>query len=311
LVSGAFCHVHPASRWRFKCWSSAKNAELIDRLAAEGLQVVITAAPDPEEVAFVDEIRARIRSAPLNLAGQLSIKELGALTARAKLFIGVDSMPMHLAAAMGTPTVALFGPSGESVWGPVNVAHRVVQSGHSCRPCGLGRLRRRQGERLHRVAPGRRGSRGSEGAAGEVKLAIVRQRYNPYGGAERIISRALPYVEKKGAAVTLITRSAEGWGARRVLRVDPFYAGSLWRDWSFARAAREAWRREGFDLVQSHERIPGCDVYRAGDGVHRRWLEIRRETASLLTRVGIFLDPITATSAGRRRRCSSTRACAP
>jgi heptosyltransferase-3 len=137
LVNGAFIHVHPASRWRFKCWSTAKNAELVDRLAGEGHQVVITAAPDPEEVAFVDEIRARTRSTPLNLAGQLSIKELGALTARAKLFIGVDSMPMHLAAAMGTPTVALFGPSGESVWGPVNVAHRVVHSAHSCRPCGL------------------------------------------------------------------------------------------------------------------------------------------------------------------------------
>jgi UDP-glucose:(heptosyl)LPS alpha-1,3-glucosyltransferase len=50
-----------------------------------------------------------------------------------------------------------------------------------------------------------------------VKLAIVRQRYNPYGGAERIISRALPYVEKQGAEVTLITRSAEGWGARHRL----------------------------------------------------------------------------------------------
>lgn len=137
LVSGAFIQVHPASRWRFKCWSSAKNAELVDRLAAEGHQVVITAAPDPEELAFVEEIRARSRSTPLNLAGKLSIKELGALTARAKLFIGVDSMPMHLAAAVGTPTVALFGPSGESVWGPVNVAHRVVVSAHPCRPCGL------------------------------------------------------------------------------------------------------------------------------------------------------------------------------
>ena len=124
-----------------------------------------------------------------------------------------------------------------------------------------------------------------------MKLAIVRQRYNPYGGAERIISRMLPYVEQKGAEVTLITRSEKGWGARRVLRVDPFYAGNLWRDWSFARAALKAWRREGFDLVQSHERIAGCDVYRAGDGVHRRWLEIRRETASPLARAGIFLNP--------------------
>jgi UDP-glucose:(heptosyl)LPS alpha-1,3-glucosyltransferase len=124
-----------------------------------------------------------------------------------------------------------------------------------------------------------------------VKLAIVRQSYNAYGGAERIISRVLPFLEKKGTEVTLITRNAQGWGARGVLRVDPAYAGRLWRDWSFSRAARKAWRREAFDIVQSHERIAGCDVYRAGDGVHRRWLDIRRETASPFTRAGIFLNP--------------------
>jgi UDP-glucose:(heptosyl)LPS alpha-1,3-glucosyltransferase len=123
-----------------------------------------------------------------------------------------------------------------------------------------------------------------------VRLAIVRQGYNAYGGAERIISRILPFLEKQGSEVTLITRSAQGWGARRVLRVDPLHVGRLWRDWSFSRAARRAWRREAFDIVQSHERIAGCDVYRAGDGVHRRWLEIRQETAAPLTRLGIFLN---------------------
>jgi UDP-glucose:(heptosyl)LPS alpha-1,3-glucosyltransferase len=76
-----------------------------------------------------------------------------------------------------------------------------------------------------------------------------------------------------------------------VLRVDPFYIGNLWRDWSFARTARKAWRREAFDLVQSHERIPGCDVYRAGDGVHREWIEIRRKAGSVWQRLGIALNP--------------------
>jgi UDP-glucose:(heptosyl)LPS alpha-1,3-glucosyltransferase len=124
-----------------------------------------------------------------------------------------------------------------------------------------------------------------------MRLAIVRQRYSPFGGAERFVARALPALERAGADVTLIARSAQGWEARRLLQVDPFYLGSLWRDWSFARAARAAWRRQGFDLVQSHERIPGCDVYRAGDGVHRRWLELRRRNASLLARAGIALNP--------------------
>ena len=72
----------------------------------------------------------------VDLAGQLSLRELAALTARARLFFGVDSAPMHIAAAMGTPVVALFGPSGEKEWGPWRVAQRVVHSDHSCRPCG-------------------------------------------------------------------------------------------------------------------------------------------------------------------------------
>src|SRR5437763_2405739 len=101
----------------------------------------------------------------------------------------------------------------------------------------------------------------------KLRLAIVRQRYNPYGGAERFIARALPALERAGAEVTLIARQAEGWGARRVLHVDPFHIGKVWRDWSLARAARAAWRSEGFDLVQSHERIHGSAVFREGAGV--------------------------------------------
>ncbi|HYX62712.1 MAG TPA: glycosyltransferase family 4 protein [Burkholderiales bacterium] len=124
-----------------------------------------------------------------------------------------------------------------------------------------------------------------------MRLAIVRQRYNPFGGAERIVARALPALERAGSEVTLIARSATGWGARRVITVSPFYLGRTWRDWSFARAARAAWRREAFDVVQSHERIPGCALYRAGDGVHRRWLELRRRAAGFLERLGMAINP--------------------
>jgi heptosyltransferase-3 len=60
------------------------------------------------------------------------------VTARARLFVGVDSAPMHIAAAMGTPALALFGPSSEHVWGPWQVPHRIVASAaHPCRPCHL------------------------------------------------------------------------------------------------------------------------------------------------------------------------------
>ena len=72
-----------------------------------------------------------------DLCGQLSLAELAALIGHARLFVGVDSAPMHMAAAMGTPVVALFGPSGDAEWGPWQVPHRVVASdAHRCRPCG-------------------------------------------------------------------------------------------------------------------------------------------------------------------------------
>ena len=137
LHAREFVHLHPASRWNFKCWTAQANAELIDRLAALGLRVLVSAAPDAEELALVADIVKRVRAPLVNLAGTLSVRELAALIGQARLFVGVDSMPMHLAAALGTPVVALFGPSGEFEWGPWRVAHAVVASdAHPCRPCG-------------------------------------------------------------------------------------------------------------------------------------------------------------------------------
>jgi heptosyltransferase-3 len=136
LADSKFVHLHPASRWRFKCWEPASNAALIDALAERGHRVVVTAAPEPDELEFVSAIKAACRADVVDLSGKLSLHELAALTARAWLFIGVDSAPMHIAAAKGTPVVALFGPSGEVEWGPWQVPHRVVTSTHRCRPCG-------------------------------------------------------------------------------------------------------------------------------------------------------------------------------
>jgi lipopolysaccharide heptosyltransferase III len=137
LARSPFIQIHPGSRWQFKCWPAPRVAELIDRLAREGERIVLTGAPDPKEQTMLREIVSRVGAPIVDLGGQLSLSELAALTARAKAFIGVDSAPMHIAAAMGTPAVALFGPSGDIEWGPWRVAHRIVASDvHSCRPCG-------------------------------------------------------------------------------------------------------------------------------------------------------------------------------
>lgn len=138
LVAGNFVHVHPASRWQFKCWPVESMTELIGRLQDEGLSVVLTAAPDPDELAMVKAIQGRLATPVQSLVGRLSLKELAALTARARLFVGVDSAPMHIAAAVGTPVVALFGPSGYDLWGPWTQQCRIVaRDDYGCRPCGL------------------------------------------------------------------------------------------------------------------------------------------------------------------------------
>ncbi|OYW23636.1 MAG: hypothetical protein B7Z49_03555, partial [Hydrogenophilales bacterium 12-63-5] len=118
-----------------------------------------------------------------------------------------------------------------------------------------------------------------------LRLAIVRQRYNPFGGAERFIERAIEALQGHRVDVTMITRAWPAGSARQALPCDPFYLGSLWRDWGFARAACRAAAAAGFDLVQSHERLHCCDVFRAGDGVHREWLRHRARGQGALRRL--------------------------
>ena len=136
-IASGFVHIHPTSRWMFKTWPAERVAQLIDGLEGEGRRVVLTAAPAQPELAMIARITAMCATRPVNFSGQLTLKELAALTRRAALFVGVDSAPMHISASQGTPTVALFGPSGEIEWGPWKVAHRIVVSNlHPCRPCG-------------------------------------------------------------------------------------------------------------------------------------------------------------------------------
>ena len=142
LQSRPYVQAHPGSRWLFKCWPADRMAALLDDVAARGYAIVVTGAPEARERALVAATVAACapatRSAIVDLTGALTLAELAAVTARARAFVGVDSAPMHIAAAMGTPALALFGPSSEAVWGPWQVAHRVVASTvHPCRPCSL------------------------------------------------------------------------------------------------------------------------------------------------------------------------------
>jgi heptosyltransferase-3 len=137
LAPKSFILLHPPARWLFKCWTVAGYAQVIDALQNDyKLPVVLTAAPVAQEMHIMEDIASQLQSNPVNLAGRLDLKALGALIAKARLFVGVDSAPMHLAAAVGTPTVVLFGPSGPYNWRPWGEGHVVLTKDFDCRPCG-------------------------------------------------------------------------------------------------------------------------------------------------------------------------------
>lgn len=125
-----------------------------------------------------------------------------------------------------------------------------------------------------------------------IRLALVRQRYNPFGGAERFVATTLAALGRQDLSLTLITRQWTG-GERRhaVIECRPAYIGRLGRDRSFARCVQAVLAREKFDLVQSHERITGCDIFRAGDGVHAAWLEQRARRQNPVGRLLARLSP--------------------
>lgn len=131
--------MHPTSRWMFKSWSVDGFAEVLQLLMARGLTVALVSGPVQSELDYARAIIAKCseNTGLVDLTGQLTLPEVAALIQDANCFIGLDSVAMHIAAAVGTPTVALFGPSNDKVWGPWMVPHRLVIANYSCRPCNL------------------------------------------------------------------------------------------------------------------------------------------------------------------------------
>jgi heptosyltransferase-3 len=92
---------------------------VVNRIAAErGWLPVITGSSDSQEQAWLRDFFRHLTTEYLDLSGRLSFQELGAVSERARCFIGVDTAPMHIAAAVGAPVMGIFGPTSERMWGP-------------------------------------------------------------------------------------------------------------------------------------------------------------------------------------------------
>ena len=131
---GPLIAVNGATRWPTKLWGDEKFAALIHQLPPERGVLTGSTADAPR----IDKILSTFHSplpAPLNLAGKTDLAQLAELFRRCAVVISNDSGPMHLAAAVGTPVVAVFGPTDPALTGPYGSRHVVLRSGIPCSPC--------------------------------------------------------------------------------------------------------------------------------------------------------------------------------
>ncbi len=130
-----FIAINPMALWDTKVWENDKCAELCDRIIGElNLPVVFTGGRDGR---MVRRIRSLMRLPSSDLTGRTTLRDLAYLYDLAALVVTTDTGPMHVAAAVGTPTVALFGPTGPARTGPYGTGHTVVRKNLPCSPCFL------------------------------------------------------------------------------------------------------------------------------------------------------------------------------
>ena len=112
----AVLHLFPM--FPYKQWHRDGWLKLGRWLADRGLRVVLTGGPGAEEQAHADAITSSLPDSIVNLVGRIDLSGTGALIGRARVYVGTDTVITHMAAALGVPTVALFGPSNPVKWGP-------------------------------------------------------------------------------------------------------------------------------------------------------------------------------------------------
>ncbi len=125
--------INPVAKWPTKLWTAKRFEELAERLLDKGFQVVFTGSR--EDRAVIDEMAGKLGSSVIRLEGRTNLKVLAAVYRSASMVVSTDTGPMHLAAAMGTPVIALFGPTAPWRTGPYGQGHVTLRAGVSCSPC--------------------------------------------------------------------------------------------------------------------------------------------------------------------------------
>ena len=134
LKKNNYIAVNPIALWKTKLWDNQKFAELADMIQRRLQIPVVFTGRDKESF---DTITSKMTTKGINIGGRTTLMELACIYKDALAVISTDSGPMHLAAAVGTPVIALFGPTDPARTGPYGTGHTVIRAGLSCSPCLL------------------------------------------------------------------------------------------------------------------------------------------------------------------------------
>lgn len=129
-----FIAINPMAKWKTKLWVPQKFAALADQIIKKHkVSVVFTGSQEDQKA--VQEITSLMQEKGINLSGKTDLLTLAALYEKADCLISTDTGPMHVAAAMGTPVIALFGPTASWRTGPFGSGHTIMRKGIPCSPC--------------------------------------------------------------------------------------------------------------------------------------------------------------------------------
>ncbi|MCY4553767.1 MAG: lipopolysaccharide heptosyltransferase II [Candidatus Poribacteria bacterium] len=126
--------IHPGSPIPLKRWRPERYAELADWLIARKRAEILFVGVN-DEIPIITEIQRLMRAESINIAGETTLTQLASILHTCNVFIGNDSGPMHLAAAVGTQTIGLYGPGDPTRFGPVGTKCRTIQRKTDCPPC--------------------------------------------------------------------------------------------------------------------------------------------------------------------------------
>ena len=141
-----------------------------------------------------------------------------------------------------------------------------------------------------------------------MKIAIVRKRFNPFGGAEKFIQRLISILStKREFDISVIANSWSGGGEQGIHKIEIKTPGiNRFIDYlSFVRQVEQTLHGKHFDIIQSHERIVGSDIFRLGDGVHAAWLKRYAKTISWYRQILLRLDPFHQLLISQERKIAS------